>query len=82
MRTTRLLMATLGIAALLGAADASAARNRDQRHAGHRPRVGTATYSVPARPHARVLRMAHIPRQADERRFAQAARRHALTRGS
>lgn len=82
MRMTRLLTAALGIATLLGAADSAAARNRDQRHAGHRPRTSTATYTTSARPPVRVLRTANARLPGDGRRFAQVSRRHGLMRGS
>lgn len=60
MTSSRVALAVLGIFVLLGAADASAARQRD-RHAGHHARPRTATYVVPARP-ARVMRTAQAGR--------------------
>lgn len=89
MSTPRILVAALGLLALLGTADASAARRRD-RH----PRASVATYTVPVRPPIRVLRVAQgaprgarglrtvHARPASSSRFAQAPRHHALMRGS
>jgi len=93
MTTLRILAAALGLLALLGTPDASAARRRD-RHPGHHPRASTATYTVPVRSPVRVLRMARgapqgahklrtvHARPASPNRFAQASRHHALMRGS
>ena len=80
MQTIRILATVLGALALLGTADASAARRRD-RHAGHQPRSSIATYTVPTRHTARVLRTVQV-RPARHRRFAQAPRPHPLMRGS
>ena len=82
MTPIRFLAAALGVIAALGSADAMAARTREHRHAGHHPRVSTATYTTPARPHARVLRMANTRPVPEARRYAQAPRRHSLMRGS
>ena len=82
MHMTRLITVALGVATLVGASDALAARNRDQRHAGHRPHIATATYTTHVKPRARVLRMVDTLPAADGRRFAQVSRRHGLLRGS
>ena len=92
MGTARLLAAA-GLLLSLAAAGASAAP-RDRRHPGHQPRLNTATYTVPARLRARVLRMAHHAppgahaaqagqgRGGGAVRFAQASRHRSLMGGS
>ena len=62
MTYSRAALAVFGIIAMLGTADASAARQRD-RHPGYQARARIATYAVPARP-ARVLRTAQGARHA------------------
>ena len=77
MSPIRLLLVAPCVAAMIcGAGDAAAAK-RDGRHAGHVPRVSTATYTFRARSHARVLRMAGN----HGARYAQ-AHHHGLMRGS
>ena len=73
MALLRVALAAFGILALLGTADAFAARHRD-RYSGHQARVRTGTYAVPARS-ARVMRMvrgghrAHAPQIARDVRI-------------
>ena len=68
MPSIRLLLVAPCVAALACATGAAMAAKHDGRHAGHLPRVSTATYSWPVRSHARVLRMAgeHGARYAQE----------------
>lgn len=76
MSPTRLLFVAPCVAVLVCGAGAAVAAKRSGRHAGHVPRVSTATYTFRARPHARVLRMA-----GDHgTRYAQ-AHHYGLTRG-
>jgi hypothetical protein len=73
----RLLFIVPCAAALVCGAGGAMAAKRDGRHAGHLPRVSTATYTVHARSHARVLRMAGVRGT----RYAQ-SHHHSLMRGS
>jgi len=65
------------VAAVILGTGAAMAGKRDGRHAGHLPRVSTATYTMRARSHARVLRMTGV----QGARYAQ-EHRHGLMRGS
>ena len=69
MPPTRSLLVAPCLAALVCAAGAAMAAKQDGRHAGHLPRVSTATYTRPVRSHGRVLRMVgvHGARYAQER---------------
>ena len=62
MTFSRAALAVSILTAMLGAADASATRQRNHRP-GHQARPRIATYAVPARP-ARVLRTAQGARHA------------------
>ncbi len=68
----RLLFVAPYVAAVILGTGAALAAKRDGRHAGHLPRVSTATYTVRARSHARVLRMTgvHGARYVQEHRYS------------
>ena len=77
MSLIRLVFALACAAAVICGPGAAMAAKRDGRHAGHLPRVNTATYTYPVRSRVKVLRMvgAHGSRYAQERH-------HGLLRGS
>ncbi len=77
MSPKRLLFMVPCAAALICGAGGAIAAKRDGRHAGHLPRVSTATYTIHTRSHARVLRMAGV----HGRRYAQ-SHHQGLMRGS
>ena len=77
MPPTRLLLVAPCMVALVCAGSAAIAAKQDGRHAGHLPRLSTATYTRPAQSHHRVLRMAGV----HGTRYAQ-DHRHGLMRGS
>ena len=77
MPPIRYMFALPCVAALICGPGGALAAKRDGRHAGHLPHVNTATYTYPARTHARVLRMAGV----HGARYAQ-ERHHGLMRGS
>lgn len=77
MSHVRLFFIAPCVAALILGTGAALAAKRDGRHAGHLPRVRTATYTVRARSHVRVLRMTGV----HGARYAQ-EHHHSLMRGS
>ena len=77
MSPIRLVFALVCVTALICVSGAAVAAKRDGRHAGHLPRVKTATYTYSARSRARVLRMTGIHGS----RYAQ-ERHHGLLHGS
>lgn len=77
MSPIRLVFTLACVTALTYGPDAAMAAKRDGRHAGHLPRVKTATYTYSVRSRARVLRMTGVHGS----RYAQ-DRHHGLLRGS
>ena len=77
MSPIRLVFALACVTALTCEPGTAMAAKRDGRHAGHLPRVNTATYTYSVRSRARVLRMAGVHGS----RYAQ-ERHHGLLRGS